>query len=286
MPLVDAVNEIDWRNEPRSIPLLEPAAWGHTMLGVLLAVSVLTSHLHDPTLFNQLSPSGGIHNALGVGGALIGGTLVELFGASALLLAWLVARLPFLTRMAAGNLQAGVIRKAYYAVLLTWMVAVLAELVQARHAPEFDTDWLWYNHGYLGEITAYWLEHSIGPVAGIALCLAVAMFATFRIIEALNPWPLFRTLFQVAKLLLHLPLAPFAAAGFFLQAPRTSVRVAPSLHLPSKPSRSTLETELHAVVSSVPPADSPLDSEPQALSYSIGAFRRSNAVASRRFAAS
>ena len=90
MPLVDAVNEIDWRNEPRSIPLLEPAAWGHTMLGVLLAVSVLTSHLHDPTLFNQLSPSGGIHNALGVGGALIGGTLVELFGASALLLAWLV----------------------------------------------------------------------------------------------------------------------------------------------------------------------------------------------------
>ncbi|MDP7318820.1 MAG: DNA translocase FtsK 4TM domain-containing protein, partial [SAR324 cluster bacterium] len=204
MPLVDAVNEIDWSNEPRSIPLLEPAAWGYTTLGVLLAVSVLTSHLHDPTLFNQLSPSGGVRNALSVGGALIGGTLVELFGGSAVLLAWLVARLPFLNRMAAGNLEAGVIRKAYYAVLLTWMVAVLAELVQARHAPEFDSDWLWYHHGYLGEITAYWLGHSIGPVVGIGLCLAVAMFAAFRIIAALNPWPLIRTLFQIIKLLLYL----------------------------------------------------------------------------------
>jgi hypothetical protein len=175
MPLVDAVNEIDWHNEPRSIPLLEPTAWGYTTLGVLLAVSVLTSHLHDPTLFNQLSPSGGVHNALGVGGALIGGTLVELFGSSAVLLAWLVARLPFLNRMAAGNLKAGVIRKVYYAILLTWMVAVLAELVQARHAPEFDSDWLWYHHGYLGEITAYWLGHATGPIVGIGLSLAVAM---------------------------------------------------------------------------------------------------------------
>jgi len=243
MPLVDAVNEIDWHNEPRSIPLLEPTAWGYTTLGVLLAVSVLTSHLHDPTLFNQLSPSGGVHNALGVGGALIGGTLVELFGSSAVLLAWLVARLPFLNRMAAGNLKAGVIRKVYYAILLTWMVAVLAELVQARHAPEFDSDWLWYHHGYLGEITAYWLGHATGPIVGIGLCLAVAMFAAFRIITALTPWPLILTLLQIIKLLLHLLLAPLGAASFFLHAPRTSTRALPALHLPPDPSRSTLETE-------------------------------------------
>jgi len=38
----------------------------------------------DPTLFNLLSPFGGISNWLALPGALVGGTLVELFGASAL----------------------------------------------------------------------------------------------------------------------------------------------------------------------------------------------------------
>ena len=256
MPLVDAVNEIDWRSEPRSIPLLEPMAWGHTLLGTLLAASILTSDLRDPTLFNQLSSSGGVRNALGIGGALIGGTLVELFGGSALLLAWLVARLPFLNRMAAGNLQAGVFRKVYYAVLLIWMVAVLAELVQARHAPEFEGDWLWHHHGYLGEITTYWLGYSIGPVAGIGLCLAVAMFAAFRMAGALNPWPLLRAFFQILKLLLHLLLVPFAATGLLLHSSPSHARASSSLHLPPDPSRSSLETELRAVTRSDAPTDS------------------------------
>ena len=50
MPLVDAVNEIDWHNEPRSIPLLEPTAWGYTTL------APPRSHSFQPTLTLRRRP--------------------------------------------------------------------------------------------------------------------------------------------------------------------------------------------------------------------------------------
>ena len=59
---------------------------GRTRFGLvlLLFLSMTSFAPHDPTLFNLLSSSEGIRNWMGIGGALVGGTLVELLGGSAL----------------------------------------------------------------------------------------------------------------------------------------------------------------------------------------------------------
>ena len=62
-------------------------------IGFFLMMSVCTVDFQDPTVFNQLYPSNGISNWTGLIGAIIGGSLLEVFGPSALLLAWLFIRI-------------------------------------------------------------------------------------------------------------------------------------------------------------------------------------------------
>jgi len=61
-------------------------------IGVALFLSMLSADFQDPTVFNQLYPSEGVQNWAGLIGALIGGSLLEIFGPSALLLPWLFVR--------------------------------------------------------------------------------------------------------------------------------------------------------------------------------------------------
>ena len=51
--------------------------------GFFLMMSVCTVDFQDPTVFNQLYPSNGISNWTGLIGAVIGGSLLEIFGPSA-----------------------------------------------------------------------------------------------------------------------------------------------------------------------------------------------------------
>ncbi len=62
-------------------------------IGFFLMLSIMTADFHDPTIFNQLYPFDGISNWTGLIGALIGGTLLEVFGPSSLLLPWLFVRI-------------------------------------------------------------------------------------------------------------------------------------------------------------------------------------------------
>ena len=61
-------------------------------IGVALFLSMLSADFQDPTVFNQLYPSEGVQNWAGLIGALIGGSLLEIFGPSALLLPWFFVR--------------------------------------------------------------------------------------------------------------------------------------------------------------------------------------------------
>ena len=61
-------------------------------IGLALFLSMLTADFLDPTIFNLLYPSEGVQNWTGLVGALIGGSLLEIFGPSALLLPWLFVR--------------------------------------------------------------------------------------------------------------------------------------------------------------------------------------------------
>lgn len=65
------------------------------LLALLLLGSMISFHANDPSLTNLRYPHGGVQNLLGLPGALLGGSLVELLGASALgipllLLNWVV----------------------------------------------------------------------------------------------------------------------------------------------------------------------------------------------------
>jgi len=61
-------------------------------IGVAIFLSMLSADFQDPTVFNQLNPSEGVQNWAGLIGALIGGSLLEIFGPSAMLLPWLFVR--------------------------------------------------------------------------------------------------------------------------------------------------------------------------------------------------
>jgi len=61
--------------------------------GFVLLLSIITADFQDPTFFNQLYPSAGIQNWIGLIGAITGGSLLEIFGPSVLLLPWLFVRI-------------------------------------------------------------------------------------------------------------------------------------------------------------------------------------------------
>ena len=54
--------------------------WFFLVLALLGGVALATAEFVDPTVFSPLTPPEGIHNWLGLPGALIGGSLLEIFG--------------------------------------------------------------------------------------------------------------------------------------------------------------------------------------------------------------
>lgn len=80
MKVFDQVPE----NQERRFRLLLPYA--KSILGILVLVALLSYSKLDPGLLNLLSPSAGIHNWLGMPGALVAGFLMDFCGFSAMLL--------------------------------------------------------------------------------------------------------------------------------------------------------------------------------------------------------
>lgn len=139
---------------------------------LLLALTVLTFQRQDPTLTNLVSPQEGIGNWLGIGGALLGGTLVELVGASALLLPllalnWLLAarrRPPLARYLALGAIA-----------LLT--LAGLHGLATGASEPSMEAARL-TGPGLAGTAIGGWFRITLGPwLGGAALAGMVAYLA-------------------------------------------------------------------------------------------------------------
>ena len=91
---------------------------------LLGGVALATAEFVDPTVFSPLTPPEGIHNWLGLPGALIGGSLLEIFGPPAPLLFWFLIPLsrPHWHRF---SLLSG----WYHALLLCWLLSILHVLV-------------------------------------------------------------------------------------------------------------------------------------------------------------
>ena len=96
--------------------------------GFFLMMSVCTADFQDPTVFNQLYPSNGISNWTGLIGAIIGGSLLEVFGPSAFLLAWLFIRINLHHPRRISRFSG-----TYYAFVLVFLLSIVHEIVLRNH---------------------------------------------------------------------------------------------------------------------------------------------------------
>ena len=129
--------------------------WFFLVLALLGGVALATAEFVDPTVFSPLTPPEGIHNWLGLPGAMIGGSLLEIFGPPTPLLFWFLIPLsrphwhPF-------SLLSG----WYHALLLCWLLSILHVLVLTLEHNTVPFQGLW-SYGYLGLLVLWLLQHRL-----------------------------------------------------------------------------------------------------------------------------
>lgn len=121
-------------------------------LTLFLFLSLSSASFYDPTFFHQLHPHGNIQNWLGIMGALIGGSLLEIFGPVAFLLPWFVFKLS----------TTSLIRKqrsSQWFYMLTLLVSL--SVAQAMWDLRPDNSFLLLHVGYVGYVGAQWLQQTL-----------------------------------------------------------------------------------------------------------------------------
>ena len=168
-------------------------------IGLVLLLSMLTADFLDPTVFNQLYPSEGIRNWTGLVGALIGGSLLEIFGPSALLLPWLFVRTALHQPRQVSGLAG-----TYYAFVLVFLLSIIHEVVLlSGNIKTVKLEFFWQN-GYAGRLAVNWLEHSIDLTLGLSALAVMLIFSIVRMIQVLSPLSFIYGVFKVGQKLLSL----------------------------------------------------------------------------------
>jgi len=150
--------------------------------GFFLMISVCTADFQDPTIFNQLYPSNGISNWTGLIGSIIGGSLLEVFGPSALLLSWLFIRINLhhprrISRMSG----------TYYAFVLVFLLSIVHEIIlRENFIDSADLNYFWQN-GYGGKLALVWIESSEFPVLYLAGIIGMFILSFLRMFKLLSP---------------------------------------------------------------------------------------------------
>ncbi len=168
-------------------------------IGVALFLSMLSADFQDPTVFNQLYPSEGVQNLAGLIGALIGGSLLEIFGPSALLLPWLFVR---------GALhqprQISGLICTYYAFVLVFLLSIIHEL--ALHSGLIKTEALefYLQNGYAAKLALIWLEKSTNLAISLTVLAAMFIFSLVRMSQIISPLPFISGVFSGVQILLSM----------------------------------------------------------------------------------
>ena len=158
-------------------------------LGFAFLLSIMTADFQDPTVFNQLYPSAGIKNWIGLIGAITGGSLLEIFGPSSLLLPWLFVRI-FLHQPR----SVSVLNGAYYTFVLVFLISIFYEMaLQLTPLEPLNSGFLWQN-GYAGKLALEWLGHSMALVLSSTTLAVVFIISIVRMSRLLSPLPLFSAL--------------------------------------------------------------------------------------------
>ena len=159
-------------------------------LALILLLSILTSGFLDPTIFNQLYPSLGIQNWVGLIGALIGGSLLEIFGPSTLLLPWLIVRIS-LNKPRTISVLTGY----YYTFVIVFLLSIFHEFAtNSGILKNANKDFLWQN-GYAGKLGLTWLEKSINFNLSLFALFIMLIFSIVRMRHLISPIPFIRGLF-------------------------------------------------------------------------------------------
>ena len=168
-------------------------------IGVALFLSMLSADFQDPTVFNQLYPSEGVQNWAGLIGALIGGSLLEIFGPSALLLPWLFVRAALHQPRQISGLIC-----TYYAFVLVFLLSIIHEL--ALHSGLIKTEALefYLQNGYAAKLALIWLEKSTNLAISLIVLTAMFIFSLFRMSQIISPLPFISGVFSGVQFLLSM----------------------------------------------------------------------------------
>jgi len=168
-------------------------------IGVALFLSMLSADFQDPTVFNQLYPSEGVQNWADLIGALIGGSLLEIFGPSALLLPWLFVRAALHQPRHISGLIC-----TYYAFVLVFLLSIIHEL--ALHSGLIKTDALEFSlqNGYAATLALIWLEKSTNLAISLTVLAAMFIFSLFRMSQIISPLHFISGVFSGVQILLSM----------------------------------------------------------------------------------
>ena len=168
-------------------------------ISVALFLSMLSADFQDPTVFNQLYPSEGVQNWAGLIGALIGGSLLEIFGPSALLLPWLFVRAALHQPRQISGLIC-----TYYAFVLVFLLSIIHEL--ALHTGLIKTEALEFysQNGYAAKLALIWLEKSTNLAISLTVLAAMFIFSLVRMSQIISPLPFISGVFSGVQIFLSM----------------------------------------------------------------------------------
>ena len=168
-------------------------------IGVALFLSMLSADFQDPTVFNQLYPSEAVQNWAGLIGALIGGSLLEIFGPSALLLPWLFVRAALHQPRQISGLIC-----TYYAFVLVFLLSIIHEL--ALHSGLIKTEALefYLQNGYAAKLTLIWLEKSTNLAISLTVLAVMFIFSLVRMSQIISPLSYISGVFSGVQILLSM----------------------------------------------------------------------------------
>ena len=168
-------------------------------IGVALFLSMLSADFQDPTIFNQLYPSEGVQNWAGLIGALIGGSLLEIFGPSALLLPWIFVRAALHQPRQISGLIC-----TYYAFVLVFLLSIIHEL--ALHSGLIKTEALefYLQNGYAAKLALIWLEKSTNLAISLTVLAAMFIFSLVRMSQIISPLSFISGVFSGVQFLLSM----------------------------------------------------------------------------------
>ena len=168
-------------------------------IGVALFLSMLSADFQDPTVFNQLYPSEGVQNWAGLIGALIGGSLLEIFGPSAMLLPWLFVRAALHQPRQISGLIC-----TYYAFVLVFLLSIIHELALNSGLIKTEALEFYLQNGYAAKLALIWLEKSTNLAISLTVLAAMFIFSLVRMSQIISPLPFISGVFSGVQILLSM----------------------------------------------------------------------------------